>query len=282
MDAVNQAAIRFAAQQENVPELNDRSRANANDLDFISILLKGSSDDAFTEKNQRDTYLQEVGLAKAHDDVLRIQKEVNKKNDLSTHLPIQIKMDYENGLLPKTSEKLTALALTKMHKNQVGGLHAGEFHSSTKKELYEQSAFAINKLSYLDVLRNVGGSTHQNEIKSITHISSHFDAPNDRAVIPNKISNNQQALLASIKVGNQSSEREVIENKIANSTKAQLGSNPHLIEKSRVMIASFKNEESLYIRDHFATTQQLDFTISNILRSVKYTFSKIFVNGKER
>jgi len=254
MDTVNQAAIRFAAQQENVPELNDRSRASANDLDFISILLKGGSDNTITEKNQRDTYLQEVGLARAHDDVLRIQKEVKtQKNDLSTHLPIQIKMDYEKGLLPETSEKLTALALTKMYKNQVGGLHVGEFHLSTKKELYEQSAFAINKLSYLDVLHDVGGSVHQNEMKNITPINDYLGAKNDGAVTPNKISNNQQALLASIQVGNQSSEQEVIENKIANSTKAQLGSNPHLIEKSRVMIASFKNEENLYIIDHFAS-----------------------------
>jgi hypothetical protein len=158
-----------------------------------------------------------------------------------------------------------------------------ESRVSARKELYEQSAFAVNKLSYLDTSSNLARLKVQQSLANTENSNTHLMQYSEYSEVKAHFmtSENLNSALTSqsiVPLSNQVARGK----SVPSGSSAIFANNLQLLEKDRVTLTSNSNEHRLYLRDHFSSDKQLDDSIKSILQNIKLKISKIFINGKER
>jgi hypothetical protein len=193
--------------------------------------------------------------------------------------------------LPTTAESQLSIAgSNKALKNaarncvkgsKIASTASGESRASTKKELYEQSAFAINKLSYLDTLSNKGFISDQQYLASIDsdnlYLIQRPELSKKDAIAPENL-NIVLAYNVTAVLNTQEAQGERGPSSLSTVAVSRL----QLLEKSRTTLVSDRDGPHLYVRDHFSSPSQVEMSLSSLLETIKFKISKIFINGKER
>jgi|GEM_PF-4183263 len=269
MPTINQAAAFFERKSVDATDVNRTPELS--ESNFTSLILNDKSNSEGGEQtgkyNSSSTSEQSGNVSVNNDHERKHLRQDNTTGSMQSKLHLNTKMESQ--------EKAEDFSLIGAYKRVVTTQALG------KSEIYEQSAFAINKLSYLDVPGNVHTPEKISTDKISNAIISYTHENNTRGSIAEALTSHTTKP-AYTTVNPKLKAQDVTEKKAFGNLNKPSVNDPYLIEKSRTKIALNKGKNHLYIRDYFSSTPELESKISDLLRSIKFAVSKIFVNGKEK
>lgn len=149
------------------------------------------------------------------------------------------------------------------------------------KELYEQTAFAINKLSYVDAINpQLSGrqnlSTQTNEMKNRENMGFSASLKSSHSIGQTITDAQHFVIKNSVEV----TSGKLMEKEGIKYPRAAINY-LNIPEKNKVSLIETENASTLYIRDHFSSDRDVMVSALQMLGLIKQKISKMFINGRE-